>query len=184
MARIQRAGTAGCEAAKGVGLLDLIHELPDLVGKAAGIVNGCEGLSFRCLPVCQAEELLAVKLPATPGPIRVDSALTLVMSRAGLVKERPSVPFLDLESQRGQLTRVVFRLKKNGVKESSVTAHPAGRAEPSGCFAGNHVAGEVYLTSPVFSVPSVFLDLLSLSVFLDESEQWEESSVPQWPQWA
>jgi len=100
---IQSGGTAGSEAAKGVGLLDLVDELFDLVDKAAGFVDGFEGPSFRCFFVGQAVELLAVKLPAAPGSIRVDPAFSLVMGRAGLMKERLTVPVLDLEPQGGQL---------------------------------------------------------------------------------
>jgi len=82
------------------------------------------------------------------------------------------------------LPRVLAWLKQDGMEKGSVTTHSTGGAESGDRFAGNHCTGEVYLASPVFSVPSVFLALPSLSVGLDESALWEESSVPQWPQWA
>jgi len=78
------------------------------------------------------------------------------------------------------LSRILSWLKQDGMKKSSVTAHAASRAKPGGGLAWNHCpGGEVYLDSSDFSEPSDFLVLPSLSVFLDESEQLEESSDPQ-----
>lgn len=98
------------------------------------------------------------------------------------MKKSLPAPLFDLEPEGNKVARVLSGLKHDGVKECSITTHSTGGAEPGDRFAENHRTGVDYLAPSVFSVPSVFLALPSLSVPLDESELWEESSVPQWPQ--
>jgi len=94
------------------------------------MTNGFEGQGFRGFAIRQAEELLAVKLPATMGSIKVDPAPSLMMGRARLVEEDSTAPFLNLQAERGQSPGVLAYLKENRVKEDTVTAHPTGGAEP------------------------------------------------------
>jgi len=101
MACIKSGSAAGSQAAKRIGLLDLIHELFDLGDHSPRFADRLEGLRFCCFSFRQTDELLAVKLSAAVGSVRVDLALPLVVSRAGLVKEGLSALFFNLQSQGG-----------------------------------------------------------------------------------
>ena len=98
---IKSSGTAGSQAAKRIGLLDLFHELLDMGGHPPRFADRLEGLRFCCFSFRQTDELLAVKLSAALGSVGVDLALPLMVGRAGLVKEGLSALFFNLQSQGG-----------------------------------------------------------------------------------
>lgn len=98
---VKSSGTAGGQATKRVRFLDLLQEIFNPINQPARMTNGFEGQGFRGFAIRQAEELLAVKLPATVGPIGVDLALSLVVGLAGLVKKSLAAPFFDLQSKGG-----------------------------------------------------------------------------------
>jgi hypothetical protein len=98
MARIKSGSAAGSQAAKRIGLLDLIHELFDLRDHSPRFADRLEGLRFCCFSFRETNELLAVKLSATVGSVRIDPALPLLVGWAGLVKEGLPALFFDLQS--------------------------------------------------------------------------------------
>ncbi len=79
MARIKSGSAAGSQAAKRIGLLDLIHELFDLGDHSPRFADRLEGLRFCCFFFRQADELLAVELPAAMRSVRIDPALSLIV---------------------------------------------------------------------------------------------------------
>ena len=99
MARIKSGSAAGSQAAKRIGLLDLIHELFDLGDHSPRFADRLEGLRFCCFSFRETDELLAVKLSATVGSVRIDPALPLLVGWAGLVKEGLPALFFDLQSE-------------------------------------------------------------------------------------
>ena len=104
---IQCGGTAGGQTTKRIGLFDLPQEVLDLIDQPSGLADDFKGPGFRGMAIRQAEHLLAVELPTTMGAVLVDSALSRMMSCAGLVKESLAAPFLDLQSERRQSSGVL-----------------------------------------------------------------------------
>ena len=97
MARIKSGSAAGSQAAKRIGLLDLIYELFDLGDHSPRFADRLEGLRFCCFSFRETDELLAIKLSATVGSVRIDPAFPLLVGWAGLVKEGLPALFFDLQ---------------------------------------------------------------------------------------
>jgi hypothetical protein len=75
----------------------LFHELFDSGDHSPRFADRLEDLGFCCFSFRQTDELLAVKLSATVGSVRIDPALPILVGWAGLIKEGLPALFFDLQ---------------------------------------------------------------------------------------